>query len=404
LHISQAVILAGGKGSRLGEKSKNCPKPLQEINGEPFLDYLIWNLKRYGIKKIILSVGYLGDQIISRYKNGYKFGVEIIYIKETKPLGTGGALFLCKEKLDEHFFLINGDTIFDINYHELGYKLLNKQATGVLGVNFSQNANRYGSVTIKKDLVLSFEEKSFKKNCYINGGVLAFRKNIFDFLDKETLSLEIDVLPKLVSRGLLQAVKFNNFFIDIGIPETLNDAQKLLPKWKNKGVILLDRDGVLNIDYGYVCTRKRFKFVEGAVNSIKLFNRLGLLVIVITNQSGIGRGFFNEEKFNKFMEWINNELKSQGAHLDDWFYCPHHPIEAKGKYKKDCDCRKPKSGLIKSAIKTWKFDKEKAILIGDKESDLNAAKNLNIKSYKFDHNNERLDTFVKKLQLDNLQE
>ena len=164
MHISQAVILAGGKGSRL-EKIEKLPKPLQEINGEPFLDYLIWNLKRYGTKKIILSVGYLGDQIISRYKNGYKFGVEIIYIKETKPLETGGALFLCKEKLDEHFFN-RGDTIFDINYHELGYKLLNKQATGVLGVNFSQNANRYGSVTIKKDLVLSFEEKASKKLLY----------------------------------------------------------------------------------------------------------------------------------------------------------------------------------------------------------------------------------------------
>ena len=237
MHINQAVIVAGGLGTRLGDKSQNCPKPMQLIDGTPFLDYLIWNLKRYGINNIILSIGFLGHKISSRYKNGENFGVNIEYITEDIPAGTGGALLLCKNKLNDFFFL-NGDTIFDVNFHALGMDLLSNEAIGVLALNYINNAKRYGSVEVEKNTIVSFKEKS-GKNCYINGGILALKKSVLNYIKQTPSSLESDLFPVLVEKKLLRAKKFKNFFIDIGVPSSLMEAQTLMPKWKKNQQFLL---------------------------------------------------------------------------------------------------------------------------------------------------------------------
>ncbi len=172
----------------------------------------------------------------------------------------------------------------------------------------------------------------------------------------------------------------------------------MTPKWKRHSALFLDRDGVINIDYGFVHSMDNFKYIEGAKEIIKMANDFGILVIVVTNQSGIARGYYTEEEFKLFTEEINEDLKNFDAHIDATYFCPHHPKEGIGKLRKDCDCRKPKTGLLMKAIKEWNLDKNKCFLIGDKDSDIIAANRCGISSCLFSsENNNLLEIFKNKL-------
>ena len=395
--IRQAVILAGGFGKRLGDKSLNCPKPMQLINNEPFLNNIIWNLKRHDIKDIILSVGYLAENFKDYYGDGSKFGVRISYVEEKTPAGTGGALKKCANKLQKYFFLLNGDTIFEINYHDLA-KSFQKDKLGHLAINFVNDTGRYGSVETDGQDIISFSEKIKKKSGYINSGISIFDKKILDYIPLDYSSLEKDIFPKLLKKRLLSAKKYNSFFLDIGIPTSLENAQVLIPKWKSKSALFLDRDGVINIDHGYVHKIEMFDLISGAKEIIKMANDLGILVIVITNQAGIARGFYTENEFKLFTKEINDKLKEYGAHIDATYFCPHHPEAGVGNFKKDCSCRKPKPGLLNMAIEEWKLDIKKCFLIGDKISDIQAATSCAISSHLFcEKKDNLLEIFKNKL-------
>ena len=389
LRIKQALILAGGLGKRLGKESVNCPKPMQMINGEPFLNNLIWNLKRQNIKKIILSIGYLSEKFKEYYDRGQNMGVEIIYVNEHIPLGTAGAIKNCEYYLEEFFLLINGDTIFDINFHDLS-RTFNKNKIGHLALNYVDNVSRYGEVILDGSNIIKFKEKDQNSPGYINSGVAIFNKKLLSFISEKQTSLEKDIFPKIIKQKLLTAKKYNSFFLDIGIPSTLRSAKELIPKWRSKSALLLDRDGVINVDFGYVHSLRNFEWIKNARETIKMANDLGLLVIVITNQAGIARGLYTNKQFNLFTNQINNLLINFGAHIDATYYCPHHPTEGINEYKKNCSCRKPDNGMIEKAILDWKLDRKKCFLIGDKKSDLMAAKKSGIKSHLFSYKNENL--------------
>ena len=157
----------------------------------------------------------------------------------------------------------------------------------------------------------------------------------------------------------------------------------ILPIRQYRPAVFLDRDGVLNIDHGYVHTRENFHWISGAKDAIKYLNDKGYLVILVTNQSGIGRGYYSEKSFHELMELICKELLQIGAHIDDIFFCPHHPREALGEYKKDCHCRKPKSGMIDQAQKKMKINMAYSFVIGDSEKDMKLAENKGIPGFLF---------------------
>ena len=143
--------------------------------------------------------------------------------------------------------------------------------------------------------------------------------------------------------------------------------------------IFLDRDGTLNVDHGYVHQIDDFEFIENSIDSLRKLKEMGYLLVLVTNQSGIGRGYFTEDQFLQLTEWMDWSLAEQGIDLDGIYYCPHH-IEGKGEYKKDCECRKPKAGMLQDAIKTLKIDPSKSVMIGDKIEDIQAGKAAKIKT------------------------
>ncbi|WP_040976039.1 D-glycero-beta-D-manno-heptose 1,7-bisphosphate 7-phosphatase [Necropsobacter massiliensis] len=142
--------------------------------------------------------------------------------------------------------------------------------------------------------------------------------------------------------------------------------------------IFLDRDGTLNIDYGYVHEIERFKFIDGSIEALKQLKNMGYMLVVVTNQSGIARGYFSEQEFLQLTEWMDWSLADRGVELDGIYYCPHHP-DGQGDYKQDCDCRKPKAGMLLQAIGELKIDPARSLMVGDKFEDLQAGKSAGVK-------------------------
>lgn len=396
LIIEQAVILTSGLGMRIEKKSLNFPAPIKLFNGEPFLSNIIWNLKRHGIKKIILSIDYLANNLRNYYGDGSKLGVEISFIQEEFSAGTCGALRQSKILLDDYFLLINGDNLFDVNYHDLA-QTFEKNKLGHLALNFVSNSKRYCEVKTKGNIIFSFKENRVINSGYINTGVAIFHKKILDYIPIENSPLEKEVFQNLISKRFLSARKYNSFFLDISNPLSLKDAEVIISKWKRKSALFLDRDGVINIDYGFVHSMDNFKYIKGAKEIIKMANDFGILVIVVTNQSGIARGLYNIKEFNSFTEEINNDLKKYGAHIDATYFCPHHPKEGIREFRKNCNCRKPKTGMITQAIKEWNLEKNKCFLIGDKDSDIIAANRSDISSCIYSENKDLVKIFKEKL-------
>ncbi|MCP4351335.1 MAG: NTP transferase domain-containing protein [Desulfobacterales bacterium] len=231
--LNQAVILAGGLGTRLGELTKNISKPMLSVGGRPFLEYIIWNLKRQGITKILLLVGYQAESIIEHFRDGNCFNVQIEYVVENKPAGTGGALRMVAEKLDSVILVLNGDTLFDISYLDLASFREHTCTMASLGLRVVENASRYGSVVLKNELITGFLEKSRYSSGIISGGMYVLHRDVLNYLPDSPSSLEHDLFPILASTGKLSGKIYEGFFIDIGIPETLRQASEDVPRWIN---------------------------------------------------------------------------------------------------------------------------------------------------------------------------
>lgn len=230
--INQAVILAGGLGTRLGVLTRNVPKPLLNVSHRPFIEYLFWNLRRHGIFRVVLSIGYLADRFEALLGNGSQFGLELNYLTEKDPLGTGGALKFGMDLLDDIFLVLNGDTLFDINYLDLAQKL-SRENVAAIALRRVDNVSPYGQVHLNKGKIKDFCEKAHKGKGLVSGGVYAMTKKVFDYLPNGCSSIERSLFPQLAEMGRLFGKIYNGFFLDIGLPETYTSAQILLPKWKN---------------------------------------------------------------------------------------------------------------------------------------------------------------------------
>lgn len=224
----EAIILAGGFGTRLRSVVKDIPKPMADINGKPFLSYLIGNLSRQGIEKIILSVGYKAELIMNYFGSSYA-GASIKYIVEDKPLGTGGAVKkACNEITQDDVFVINGDSFFCINFKDF-YSFHKKNGSMLtIAVKPMHNIERYGTVTINSNQVIKFEEKAFKEFGYINSGIYLLKKGLFNSckVSGDSFSFELDFLEKECNNMRFYAFVSDGYFTDIGIPEDYGRAKK----------------------------------------------------------------------------------------------------------------------------------------------------------------------------------
>jgi len=374
--IDQAVILCGGLGKRISMITKKTPKPLIRVNGKPVVEHLIKNFSRFGIKEILLLCGYKSQIFKNRYHKKIFYGVKIKCIIEKKPLGTSGALYNSKNYLNDNFILCNGDTFFDINITDLIYNFFKKKKNSFIALKKIKNNLRYDCFNIDKKNKLNFCQN--KKSLYINSGICVFKKEIIKYLVKKG-SLEKEVFPKLVNNNQLYGKIYSNDFIDMGIYRDLKRLPKFLDKIQYKPALFLDRDGVINKDTGYLYKIKDLVWRSNIIRFIKKYNDLNFYIFVITNQSGIGRGYYTEQHLKKLHDWLNFQIRKNGGNIDEFFFAPYFVKSKIKKYRKNKKLRKPNIGMINQAIYNWKIDIKKSLLIGDSIADKQTAINAGIK-------------------------
>lgn len=372
-------MLVGGLGTRLGEHTKRHPKPLLPVGGRPFLDYVAATLNHAGIREIVLAAGHHGEEV-GEWAAAWDLPARVTVSVEPEPLGTGGALVNLGGLLQERFFVLNGDTILDVEYEALGNLLTRGNADGVVALRRVADTGRYGRATLDDGLILDFSEKSGGGEGLINGGVYTFRRSAIESLECPS-SLEADLLPELVGERRLAGLPTDGFFIDIGIPEALASAQKSVPRWFGKPIAFLDKDGVLNVDTGHPHVFEEMQWMPGAEDAVRLLRDKGYRVLVVTNQAGIAKGLYSESEFKALARAMIRRFDARGASIDQVLYCPHHPEGVVAEYSGPCDCRKPGPGMILAGLERFRADPASSFLVGDKDSDLAAAKAAGIRGY-----------------------
>ena len=340
----------------------------------------------------------MGNIIQEYFADGTKFGVNIQYIIEEKPLGTAGALYYLKEKIQGDFVFVFGDLLLDIDWNRfVGF---HKKNNGLITLYGHPNSHPYDSDVIVSDennRVIKIEPKNIKRDFYyhnfVNAGIYCMSSIILDAVkNPEKTDLEKKIITEEINKGRVYAYRSTEYIKDIGTPKRLNSAYQDIKNGllKNKNLknkqkaIFLDRDGTINVLNGFLSNIDDFEFLPGIAEAIKKINNSEYLVIVATNQPVVARGECTLEKLEQIHMKMELELGKQGAYLDDLFYCPHHPDKGyKGEnieFKIDCNCRKPKTGMLKQAANKYNIDLKQSWFIGDTTMDIKTGINAGTKT------------------------
>lgn len=402
--------MAGGKGTRISSITSDIPKPMIKIGDKPVLEHEIICLRDQGFKDIILTVSHLGNLIMDYFGDGSKFGVHIDYYFEEVPLGNAGALFKIKEKLTDDFLLLNADALFNIDFNR--FVNYHKQKGGLVTLFTHPNSHPYDSGLIIVDENNAVKEWLNKEEARptwyknrVNAGLHVISPKILDVtFDKEKIDLDRDLLKPLCGSGKMFAYDSSEYVKDMGTPDRFYAVSEEFKKGivANKSLInkqkaiFLDRDGTINKYIGFLRNINDFELLPGVNEAIKMINASGYLAIVVTNQPVIARGEVSFAELDEIHNKMETLLGKDGAYLDAIYFCPHHPHKGyEGeipKLKFDCDCRKPKPGLLIKAAEDFNIDLSKSWMIGDGESDVLAGKAAGCKTILL--SNEHCDTMT----------
>lgn len=372
--VRQCAVLVGGLGARLGDLTAHTPKPLLPCGDRPFLAWLLRELVRFGVEEFVLLAGFGAGAVraaVPMLSALLPRAARIVVSDEPGRAGTGGALYHARGLLDHRFLLCNGDTLFDCNLAPL---LSEDAAVARMLLRRLDDASRYGAVTLDGDRVIAFSERSaLGAPGIINAGVYLFDRRLIDEV-APVCSLEADVLPQLAARDVLRGTVGKGYFRDIGIPDDFVCAQREVPRVVHRPALFLDRDGVVNVDHGYVGTRDRFEWTPGALKAIRAATDAGWHVFVVTNQSGVARGLYDEAAVIALHRWMADEVRHAGGTIDDIRYCPFHEDAVVPAYRRASDWRKPAPGMLLDLMRAWELDPSRCVLVGDRDSDIAAAR------------------------------
>ncbi|MFT4092807.1 MAG: HAD-IIIA family hydrolase [Niabella sp.] len=370
----EAIVLAGGLGTRLRSAVPDLPKCMAPVAARPFLYYVVNYLRMQGIEKLIFSLGYMHEVILEWLEKEFPT-LNYEYVIEAEPLGTGGAIKYALQKANtENVFIANGDTLFKFDAKAQMARHLQNMTECTLALKPMRHFDRYGVVTLNEQhIITSFKEKQYYDSGLINAGLYLVNKTLFlqrSFPPK--FSFEKDYLEKVVSEKVLSGIITNTYFIDIGIPEDYNVAQQhfALPGFdlsaiNNEWTLFLDRDGVINHDKpgGYITTPDAFRFTEGAPELFKVLSDTFKRIIVITNQRGVGRGIIKAGDLKAMNEKMLKNVEQAGGAIDSVYFCTD---------AEDLSFwRKPNPGMALQALSDFPdIDFSRSLIIGNSMSDM----------------------------------
>lgn len=400
----KTVIMAGGRGTRISSIVSGIPKPMIPIEGKPVLEHEIICLREQGFTDLIITVSHLGSVIMDYFGDGSRFGVKIQYYNEEKPLGNAGALFKIRSQLTEDFLLINADAIFDIDFNRLAD--FHKKHGALVTLFAHPNSHPYdsGLLILDKDghvkqwLTKEDVRPQWYKN-RVNAGLHIVNPKALDMtginaddigkeIDGKILKVDLDrqVLKPLCGSGQIICYTSPEYLKDMGTPDryesVCRDFKEGRIKAKNlqhkQKAIFLDRDGTINKYVRFLRNIDDFELLPDVAEAIREINESGYLAIVVTNQPVIARGELSFAELDRIHDKMETLLGEKGAYLNAIYYCPHHPDKGFAgeveELKIECNCRKPKPGMLLKAVEDFNIDLSQSWMIGDSENDIMAGK------------------------------
>ena len=362
------AVLAGGLGTRLRSAVADRPKVLAEVGGRPFLGYLLDRLAAAGCRTVVLCTGYMGEQVEAAFGSNYG-ALRIFYSREPEPCGTAGALRLATTRFESDPVLVmNGDSFCDVNLEDFWNCHRSSQAEASIALTRVVRSERFGRVKLEPDgkIVEFCEKRETGGPAWINAGIYFLSQEIIRAIPEgANLSLEREVFPRWVGRGLYGYLS-GGAFLDIGTPEDFASADDFFERSEEPGLrryVVLDRDGTIIEECGYLSEPDQVVLIPGAAAALRELQQMGLGLVIITNQSGVGRGFFDLAQLERIHERLAQLLALEGVRLDGVYVCPHRPED-------QCACRKPNQGLLQRAASELGFSLKESIVIGDKPCDI----------------------------------
>lgn len=369
MKIKQAVILAGGQGTRLRPLTLTTPKPLIKIHGKPFLEYIIEELKKNGITEVVLLTGYLHEKIEKYFGNGKKFGLKITYSSSPIEDETGTRLKKALHLLDNRFLLLYSDNYWPLNLKKLIHFYSECKTDALVTVYKNSDGYTKNNISVnEKGLVTVYDKTHQAKD--LNGvdiGFFILSKKIFSNLPQENFSFEKTILPKLIKKKQLAGYLTDHKYYGLSNLKRIPEIKKFL---KPKKIIFVDRDGVINKRPNradYVKTWEEFVFLPKAIDGLKILKQKGYDIFIITNQPGIARGMMTEKDLLTINKKFLSVCKQNNIVIKNIYYCPHG-------WDEGCFCRKPQPGMLFYAARDYHFDLTKAVFIGDDKRDIQAGK------------------------------
>lgn len=395
----KTVILAGGKGTRLGALTEQLPKPMVPIGGRPILEHQLRLLRRHGLCDIILSIGHLADHIAGHFGSGRKLGVSLGYVRETEPLGTAGALKAMEAELTEDFLVLYGDVMLDIDLGRLLAFHREKAGAGTLVLHPNDHPMDSDLVEIDADSrrILAFHPKPHppgkQYRNLVNAGACVLSPRVFRHIDAGARAdLGRDVFPRIVDREQLYGYVTAEYLKDMGTPERLREVtedylagrvQRFNSRQKRRA-IFLDRDGVINRLVGLLHRPGDLELLPGVARGIRAINASEFLAVVVTNQPVVARNLCSLRELDAIHGRMEALLAAEGAKVDALYYCPHHPDKGYAgenpAYKVPCRCRKPDIGMIERAAEELNIDLKGSCIIGDSARDIECGRRAGLET------------------------
>lgn len=368
--IKQAIILAGGYGTRMKPFTDTNPKPMYPFEGKPFLEYLVEQVKKFGITDLVLLLGYLPEKIMDYFGDGSRWGVHIRYCVTPVEYETGLRLKAAYDDkmMDQEFLFMYCDNYCPIDFRRLYREYVANDAL----IQFTAYRNKDGytksNLRIAEDGQVEVYDKT-RQAPNLQGvdiGYAIIRREVMHLLSEKNENFEKVVYPQLVEKGRMYATVTEHRYYSVGSWERIQLTKDFFTPRK---FIFLDRDGTLNVRPKQACYIERpedFIWLPDSRQAVKALKDAGYTIILVSNQPGIARGCLTEETLSAIHEKMQADLKTIGASIDHIYYCPHN-------WDEGCDCRKPKPGMFYQAQRDLSFDLTKCWMLGDDERDMHAG-------------------------------
>jgi mannose-1-phosphate guanylyltransferase / phosphomannomutase len=392
----QLVILAGGRGTRLGEHTRTIPKPMVTIGGRPNLEHQLLLAKRNGFASLLFLVSHLADRIKAYFGDGRRFGMEISYCTEIPPLGTAGALYHARTQLQDRFLLLYGDVFIECDLARLYAQHAEQNPLATLVVHPNDHPEDSDLVEVDADgWISAIHPKPRPADQYlpnlVNAGVAMIERKLLGLIPPgQPGDLAHDIFPAAVHMRGLRAYRSAEYFKDFGTPDRLarvrsdfaNGKTARCTRQHRRPAVFLDRDGVINHEVSRLSDPAQMQLICDAAGAIRRLNEAGFLVIVVTNQSVVARGECTHEMLRLIHYKMETLLGREHAWIDALYFCPHHPDKGFAgeiaELKVDCACRKPKTGMFEQAVHDWNILLSGSYAVGDSRRDVIAARRMGI--------------------------